>query len=293
MSYFLTIPEEILLLSIDETGGISPESKTLDVVLASAILMELAIRKRIDTDLEHLIHVDGSATGDAILDDALTLLFENPVKKPIDYWITQLGLKIDVFKEDLLASLTLKKVLKVENKRILWMFATRKYPVIGNKELKEVKERVRELIFSDDIPDLQDMAIVSLAYYGSLMHQLLTNYDATRCLPRVEQIAKMDLIGQSIGKALQQFSESFQFSTMAKAILGIKTPEQKLEELVENIKAKYRIKNEEDLPDWLRKGHDQYQKTLEFIDKVGTADIYYHAGRKEYVVRDYASVFSM
>lgn len=292
MSNFLTIPEEILLLSIDESGGISPESKTLDVVLASAILMDLAIRKRIDTDLHNLIHIDGSPTGDAILDDALTFLFENPVEKPTEYWVTQLGLRADVYKEDLLASLTLKKVLKVENKRILWMFSSRKYPIIGDKELKEVKTRVRELVFSSEIPDLQEMAIVSLAFYGSLLGFLFTANEIDNYKARIEQIAKMDLIGQSIGKALLEFSVSFQFASKAKAILGIKTAEQKLEGLVDDIKTKYRIKNDEDLPDWLRRGTEQYGKTLDFIDKVGTSDIYYHIGKKEYFVRDYASVFS-
>ncbi len=293
MSNFLTIPEEILLLSIDETGGISPESKTLDVVLASAILMDLAIRRRIDTDLQKLILVDGAPTGDAILDDALTFLYENPAEKPIEHWVSQVGLRADLYKEDLLASLTLKKVIKVENKRILWMLTSRKYPIIGNKELKEVKTRVRDLIYSDDIPDLQEMAIVSLAYYGSMLEFLLTTEAIEIYRTRIEQIAKMDLIGQSIGKALAELSASFQFSNRAKAILGIKTPEQKLETLVEDIKTKYRIVKEEDLPDWLRKSHPQYARTLEFIDKVGTSDIYYHAGRKEYVVRDYSSVFSI
>lgn len=293
MPSFLTIPEEILLLSIDESGGISSESKTIDVVLASAILMDLAIRKRIDTDIQYLIHVDGTPTGDAILDDALTVLFENQVSKTPVYWITQLGLRADAYKEDLLASLTLKRVLKVENKRILWMFSTRKYPVIGNKELKEVKSRVRELVFSTELPDLQDMAIISLAFYGSLLDFLFSPEEIDKYKGRIEQIAKMDLIGQAIGRALEELSLSFQITSGVKAFLGIKTPEQKLETLVDDIKTKYRISRDEDLPDWLRKGTEQYKKTLAFIEKEGTADVYYHPGKQEYYVRDYISVFSM
>lgn len=289
----LTLPEEILLLSVDEAGGISPESKTLDVVLASAILMDLAIKKRIDTDLKRLIHLDNTPTGDAVLDDALEVLFADRSDKPTDYWVTQLGLKADVIKEDLLASLVVKRVLKVENKKILWVFAQRKYPVIDNQELTEVKTRCRELIFSGDIPELQEMAIISLAWYGSMLGLLLSPEEQMKYQGRVEQIAKMDLVGQAIGKALEEFSASFQLGTMAKSILGIKTPEQKLEILVSDIKAKYRIDTEDDLPEWLRKGTDQYQKTIDFIAKTGSSDIYYHPGKKEYFLRDYASVFSM
>jgi Golgi phosphoprotein 3 len=293
MSNFLTIPEEILLLSIDEAGGFSPESRTLDVVLGSAILMDLAIRKRIDTDLHYLIHVDGSPTGDAILDDALTFVFNKKERKPPFYWICQLGLRADAYKEDLLASLTLKRVLKVENKRILWMFSSRKYPVIGNKELKEVKTRVRELIFSKELPELTDMAIISLAHYGSLLSLIFTPEEIVKYKDRIEQIARMDLIGQSIGQSLHELSLSFQITTKAKAMLGIKNPEQKLEALVAEIKEKYKISDDNELPDWLNKNTEQYQKTILFIEKSGTADVYYHPGRKQYYVRDYVSVFSM
>lgn len=291
MAQYLTIPEEILLLSIDENGGISPESTTLDVVLASAILMDLAIRRKIDTDLNYLILVDGNPTGDAILDDALTFLFSHKENKKPDHWITQLGLKADEYKEDILASLTLKKVIKVDNKKILWMFPARRYPVVGDTELKEVKARVRELVFSKELPELQDIAIISLAYYGQLLKLIFSEDEIAKYHSRIEQIAKMDLIGQAIGKALHDLSHNFQSSTIAK-ILGIKTPEQKLEALVTDIKAKYRIHSDEQLPPWLRKGTNQYNKTLEFIDKTGTSDIYYHAGKQEYYVRDYVSVFS-
>jgi Golgi phosphoprotein 3 len=289
----LTIPEEILLLSVDDAGGISSESKTLDVVLASAILMDLAIKKRIDTDLSKMIHLDSTPTGDAVLDDAIGLLFKNRSEKPTDYWITQLGLRADVFKEDLLASLVVKRVLKVENKKILWMIASRKYPVIDNKELVEVKTRCRELIFSSEIPELQEMAIISLAYYGSMLGFLLNSEEQVKYQGRVEQIARMDLVGQAIGKALQELSASFQLGSIAKSILGIKTAEQKLEILVSDIKAKYRIDTENDLPEWLRKGTAQYQMTIDFIEKTGSSDIYYHPGKKEYFLRDYSSVFSM
>ncbi|MCX6272155.1 MAG: GPP34 family phosphoprotein [Bacteroidetes bacterium] len=293
MSHFLTIPEEILLLSIDESGGISPESKSLDVVLASSILMDLAIRGKIDTDLQYLIHVDGTPTGDAILDDALTFLFQDMESRSPAYWITQLGLRADGYKEDLLASLVLKRVLKVENKKILWMFATRKYPLIGSQEVKEVKVRVRDLIYSNELPELQDIAIISLAYYGSMLEMMLTTEAIHQYNNRIETLAKMDLIGQSIGQALKELSVSFHLSSMAKAVLGIKTPEHKLEALVKEIKTKYNIEKEEDLPPWLRKGTDQYQKTLQFIEKEGTADVYYHAGKQTYYVRNYPSVFSL
>jgi len=122
MNDYLTIPEEITLLIIDEKGGITPSSKTFDVVLAGSVLMDLAIRNRIDSDLKHLILVSNKPTRNAVLDDILTFIFREKVEKEPAYWISQIGLRADEIIENVIASLIVKKVLKVENQKLLWMF---------------------------------------------------------------------------------------------------------------------------------------------------------------------------
>ena len=68
--------EEIVLLQLDDTHGsfVDLPLSAADVVLAGAALMELALHNRIDTDLEQLIVVDPTPTGDEILDDVLVQL---------------------------------------------------------------------------------------------------------------------------------------------------------------------------------------------------------------------------
>jgi len=289
MKDYLTIPEEITLLTIDDKGGITPSSKTFDAVLAGSILMDLAIQNRIDSDLKHMILVSDKPTGNAVLDDMLQFVFLDKQAKEPSYWISQIGLRTDEIIENILAGLVVKKVIKVENQKVLWMFSTRRYPVVGDKEVKEVKSRVRDLVFSKDLPDLRDIVIISLAFYGSLLGLIFTDEEINNNLLRIEQIARMDLIGQSIAKALQEFSLSSQISSKAKAILGRKTPDQKLEEFVEQTKLKFRIKRNEDLPEWLRKGTAQYKKTLEFVTEKGTADIFYNYRKKQYCLKIYTS----
>jgi hypothetical protein len=289
MNDYLTIPEEITLLIIDEKGGITPSSKTFDVVLAGSVLMDLAIRNRIDSDLKHLILVSNKPTRNAVLDDILTFIFREKVEKEPAYWISQIGLRADEIIENVIASLIVKKVLKVENQKLLWMFSARRYPLVGDKEIKEVKSRVRELVFSTALPELRDIVIISLSFYGSLLELIFTREEIKKFSPRIEQIAKMDLIGQSIAKSLQEFSISAQLSSKTKAILGIKTPEQKLEEFVQQNMIKFRIKRNEDLPDWLRRGTAQYKKTLEFVAQKGTVEIYYNYRKKQYSVKKYSA----
>ena len=69
----LTFAEEILLLALDdETGKIGhlgPQG--LHYPLAGAVLMDLALRLKIDADLDKLVVVDPTPTGEALLDGPL------------------------------------------------------------------------------------------------------------------------------------------------------------------------------------------------------------------------------
>jgi len=290
MENYLTIPEEILLLTIDQkTGGTKVDDlKTLDVVLASAILMNLAMENRIDTDLEDLFYISHEKLGNVVLDDAMKEIrdksgMENPV-----YWITQFALKADELKELIAASLIGKGVLKIESNKLLWVFKTNKYPVKDNSQIIEVRTRVRNLVFSNEIPELRDMVILSLAHYGSIENFLFSDEEQEEYKERIKQIAKMDLIGQAISKALEELSRKTSLVSLTKSLLGLKTPEEKLDKMIDNLKTRFNINNDSQLPPWIRKGTEQYEKTLAFVTKKGTADVYYHIRKKQYFVRGYS-----
>ncbi|MFO7721861.1 MAG: GPP34 family phosphoprotein [Bacteroidales bacterium] len=288
MENFLTIPEEILLLSVSDSGGTIPAGKKSEVVLAASVLMDLAFRNRLDSDLDQLILVSDTPIGDVVLDEALQMIFAKSEKQDPAYWISQLALRSGEFAEYIVANLTVKKILKVENQKILWFFSKRKYPLLKDQEIKEVKERVREIVFSGDIPDIRDIVIISLLHYGGLQGLVFTDAELAEVEGRIEQIARMDLIGQAISKSLASIVAT-PFTSLAGQMFKAKTAEEKLELLVTEMKDKFSIDDPEDLPAWLRKGTAQYQKTLDFVREKGTADIYYHRIKDQYFLRTYGS----
>jgi golgi phosphoprotein 3 len=287
MEIFLTIPEEILLLSINESEGTIPNDRKFEVVFAASILMNLALNNRLDTDLEKLILVSNKPLSENVLDEALKMIFAKQEKQDPAFWISQLAIMSREFMEYSVASLISKKVLKIENQKLLWVFSKRKYPLIEDKELKEVKSRVRELVFGNDIPELRDIIIISLLHYGKLETLAFSEIEQNQYKSRIEAIAKMDLIGQAISKSLTSFVSS-PFMSVTKHFVA-KTPEEKLAILVSEMKEKFRISNDKDLPSWLREGTEQYQNTLDFIRETGTSDIYYHNLKGKYFVRKYST----
>ncbi len=290
MNNFLTVPEELYLLAVSETqGNIQPTNyKSFKVALSGAILMDLAKENHIDTDLEKIIIDKKEPTGNEVLDIVFNELQLHNTGQSIKYWIERLTEKSDGYKNMILNSLIRKGVLKIEDKKVLWVFSSRNYPVIDDSEVKEVKSRIHGLILSDDIPDVQDIIIVSMLFYSGMLDLVLTDEEIDQYIDRIEQIAKMDLIGQSISSAIEETMLSMMISEIGKLVKG-KTAEEKLEEKIQESIKKYGFKSADDLPDWLRKGTAQYEKTLQFVKKTGTADIIYNARNNKYMVKRYSA----
>lgn len=200
----MTIAEEIYSLAVGETSGSLSHTHDVSfkVALAGAVLINLAIKERIDTDLEGVFLGTGELTMKNDMDLALIEIIKEDEKRPVKYWIEYLIKKNDVLNDMLLNSLIQQGILKIENKQILWVFSSRRYPLMNNRKVTEVKARIRDLIFSDELPDVRDLSIVSVLFYSGTLDMVLSEDEITSHFERIEMIAKMDLIGQEINKSI-------------------------------------------------------------------------------------------
>ena len=202
----LTFAEEILLLTLDDESGkfAYADSTELRYALAGAILMDLALRSKIDTDIKKLFVVDGTPTGEEILDRYLTNISAANHDYSIRHWVTEIAKDGEEIKDEALNMLVEKGILKVKEKKILWMFETRRYPVVDDTEEKEVKRRILDLLLSDEIPTPRDVVLVSLVDACKLFPKILSSHEAERLAPRIEQIRRLDLIGQTLSQVLER-----------------------------------------------------------------------------------------
>ena len=90
-----TIPEELLLLALDPATGTTAQPQSLDLGLAGAQLVELALAGRIAPDGDRIAVVQPRPTGDPTLDCALELLRRRGAPVRAVNWIggPRLGLR--------------------------------------------------------------------------------------------------------------------------------------------------------------------------------------------------------
>ena len=198
--------EEILLLQLDDSQGkfVNLPLSAADVVLAGAALMELALANRVDCDLERLILVDSTPTGDDILDDVLKRLGEAGGALTADAVLERISANGEKYQEMALNRLIAKGILREEDGRFLWVFHTRRYPVVDDSEQREVRARLRQLLLTDEIPDPRDVVLICLIDACGLLGLVLSPDEIAQTQTRVAQLSRLDLIGQAVTKAVAE-----------------------------------------------------------------------------------------
>jgi len=208
MENSLTLAEDIVLILLDDSSGrlANIDLMTLNYSMAGAVLMELALRNKIDTDLDRLVVVDSKTIGIQMLDHYLNIISTeiNDTNNNTKYWLTEFSTYGDEILNAALDMLVDKNILKMEEKKILWVFGTRRYPMVDHTQEKEVKRRIVDLLMSDEIPSPKDVVLVCLIDTCSLFTTILSEKEVQHLKPRILKIKKLDLIGQAVTQVLEK-----------------------------------------------------------------------------------------
>ena len=77
-------------------------------------------------------------------------------------------------------------------------------PVVDGKAEREVKLRIMGVLLSDDIPDPRDIAIIGLCDACGILDHMLAPRELAQARERIDQVSRLDLIGQSVANVIEQ-----------------------------------------------------------------------------------------
>ena len=124
------------------------------------------------------------------------------------YWVEYVAQYAYEIRARALDRLVEAGVLQQRDDRFLWVFRARRYPIIDGKVDREVKLRIMGVLFSDEIPDPRDIVIIALADVCGLFRELLSKRELERAAARINQVRKLDLIGQAVSQAVGDIEAS-------------------------------------------------------------------------------------
>ncbi|MCY4476792.1 MAG: GPP34 family phosphoprotein [Gammaproteobacteria bacterium] len=197
----ITFAEETLTLLLDDkTGTFLPIGKyALEHALVGGVLMDLAFANRIDTDPEQLIVIDTTLTENPILDQVLRRISDSAQTRDTAAWLEIISEEQgESIQEQAIESLIARGVLERTEEKFLWVFRSQRYPMMDGELQREARQRVVGVLFSGDIPDPRDIALICIADACGLLRTVFGEKELEEVSPRLDQLRKMDLIGREL-----------------------------------------------------------------------------------------------
>ena len=136
--------------------------------MVGAVLAELSLRSRIDTDMESLFLVDQTETGNPALDPILQEIASEPVQRNAQYWIERLAPRAESIIDSVLDRLVDLKILEYHDgefwtlARTVWHDGTVRQARRRARQASSSRTRISRVIFTDEIPDPRDVIIICL-----------------------------------------------------------------------------------------------------------------------------------
>jgi hypothetical protein len=160
----------LLLLTDDRTGKLVVNKTHVDVALGGAQLIDLSLAHRADLDeRKRLVVLDGSPTGDRLLDGALSILRSYVGKKPRST-IRELskGLRPRLYDRLVNAGF-----LRAEHGKVLGLFATTSWPATSVEHESVVRRNLVGQLVQGLTPDPRTAALVALLHALRCTHKVV------------------------------------------------------------------------------------------------------------------------
>ncbi len=201
----LSISDQIVLLGLGEDGQLErPYDGRLDYAIAGASLLDLSFLNRIDTDPNRLFVITAEATGNPLLDSVLHQINSGPPNQPISFWISEIARYSLVLRQQIIEDLTDRHIIQREAGRRLIVLKSEKFPPVDPQVVRDIQRRLIDTLLSDEIPDPETVALIGLARASRLLELMLPREYLDRVESRTEQLARMDLIGMSVNRTLDE-----------------------------------------------------------------------------------------
>ena len=206
----MRLTEELILLMLDEDSGYLEMVPSWDFacVMAGAVIADLALEGRIDTDLDALHVISDAPTGDALLDPTLREISEAEEDSPAQYWIERSTVRSEEIVTMTLDRLVEKGILDYETGGF-WTLSREVnrsgvYPAGEGQTLREAKSRVVNTVLNRDIPDPRDAILVGLMHTCDGFKLILSEEDYHESVEWIETLVKMDLVGRMVHAAVTE-----------------------------------------------------------------------------------------
>jgi len=199
----LTLPEEVLLIALDDEKGHSSNS-ALDLGLAGGTLLELARAEAVAVDAdEKVVPTGAAAPQDPLLRDALTVITDDGKARKPKHWVEKLPGKLRPLKDAVASGLVDKGVLSEERSKVLGVFPRTRWPEADPAPERHLRERLHAVLVQGAEPTEQEALLVGLLEPMDLVKHVVGKGDRKQARQRAKAIKETGIAGDAVRKSVQ------------------------------------------------------------------------------------------
>ncbi|MFC0531827.1 GOLPH3/VPS74 family protein [Phytohabitans kaempferiae] len=171
----MLVVEDVLLLMLDDKTGAVTGAGTYHYTLGGAVLVELALRGRVEIDQggSWLSSPKVRAAGDGPLPDPLLQSAYDKVAQggPRHVQTVLMDLGADLW-QPVVDRLVERGLIRRESRRVLGLFRTTRLPVDDARHEEELRRKVRAVLEEGEDPDARTAAVIALISASGVLPSL-------------------------------------------------------------------------------------------------------------------------
>ena len=220
-----TLAEDLLLLALDDDEGIVSwhRSGRLYFGLGGAVLIDLALLKRIDYSSGRIIVIDPTPTGDEILDATLEVIRKTRSPHEPRYWVRKLGEQRSL-PDHLARQLVARGILREQDETFLFVFQEHRFPTSDPGPESAVRRKLREIVLTGEEPDTRSLLLLSLVDACGLTDSLFSRQERKLAKQRIATIVQHERIGIAVDKAVAEVTAAITAAITAASFTTVVGP---------------------------------------------------------------------
>jgi hypothetical protein len=200
----LILAEELLLLGYDDEAGTRRTTWDLANGLAGALLLDLGEAGCVAAEGKHLTATGRRAPEHPLLAETLALIANAAKPRNAKEWLGRLGHELRPLEQRVAQGLVDRGVLTEEERRVLKVFRTTRYPEADPEPERALRARLAAILLDERDPGPQDALLLSILMPYDLVKRLVPRERRREAGKRAKEIADQGVAGKAVEAAVKE-----------------------------------------------------------------------------------------
>jgi len=219
----MNLAEEFALLAYGDDGAPDTDSVRLDNGVGGSLLLELAISGRVGIEDKKVVVLDGTPTGDPLVDQALGRIAADEKPRRPAHWVRKFAKDT---RKLALNRLVEQGVLTRREDTVLLVFPRTRYPAPDGLEPvpeTEARQRLTAAVSGSGPVEPRTAALCALLAATNLDRKVFRTPDRERAKARLEEISAGDWAATAVKKTIEEIQTAVVVAVIAASTVSAAT----------------------------------------------------------------------